>query len=552
MDIASHRKDTLRDIDYFEREQPVWAVTAAILVNGLANILQVLLTRIPQTPELFGMLLPFGLLHVNRSLSLLIGFMLIYLALRLHQRHRVAWWIALSASALSLVTHFGQYHLWYTVVSPAVTLSLLIVFRRRFTVTTQQRSILQGVVLVGVCTGVALLYGTIGFFLLDTRDFGRDFTLLQALWRTLREFSLLGNADLVPLTKHAEFFPRSLRFLGLLAALFAAYSLFRPVVYRIVSVPAEHAQAQRIVEAWGRSPYDYFKVWKDKTLYFSDNQDAFISFRNVMGTAVCLGDPVGTEEDVEQILKSFIRYCTDNGWALALLMPELIPLYRTLGFTAVKIGDGAVVDLEHFCEKTANKKYFRYVRRKLEGDGYTLKRYAPPYEADLIDVVGAVSREWLDIPGHREFGFIQGSFERHYVAKTTLYILRDGTGKAIAFANEVPSYRKGEATVDMMRHRKDIHWGAMDYLFQGMMRMLRDEGKRTFYLGMAGVVEKPQKGFTDKAFYQLTKRLDWVVHSRGVRQFKQKFEPIWEDRHLVYYGNPLSLAKIALAVMRVL
>ena len=232
MDIASHRKDTLRDIDYFEREQPVWAVTAAILVNGLANILQVLLTRIPQTPELFGMLLPFGLLHVNRSLSLLIGFMLIYLALRLHQRHRVAWWIALSASALSLVTHFGQYHLWYTVVSPAVTLSLLIVFRRRFTVTTQQRSILQGVVLVGVCTGVALLYGTIGFFLLDTRDFGRDFTLLQALWRTLREFSLLGNADLVPLTKHAEFFPRSLRFLGLLAALFLMGLLFGPNYWR--------------------------------------------------------------------------------------------------------------------------------------------------------------------------------------------------------------------------------------------------------------------------------------------------------------------------------
>jgi phosphatidylglycerol lysyltransferase len=271
-----------------------------------------------------------------------------------------------------------------------------------------------------------------------------------------------------------------------------------------------------------------------------------------MGTAVCLGDPVGPEEDVEAILRSFIRYCMDNGWALALLMPELIPLYKTLGFTVMKIGEGAVVDLKHFCEKTANKKYFRYVRRKLESEGYVLKRYIPPYEADLIDVVEAVSREWLDLPGHREFGFIQGSFERNYVAKTTLYILRDGTGKAIAFANEVPSYRKGDATVDMMRHRKKIHWGAMDYLFQGLMRMLWEEGKCTFYLGMAGVVEKPEKGFADKAFFQLTKHLDWIVHSRGVRQFKEKFDPVWEDRYLVFYGNPLFLAKIALAVMRVL
>jgi phosphatidylglycerol lysyltransferase len=553
MDTAIHKKETPRDRDYFEREHPVWVVTAAILVNGLANILVVLLTRIPQTPErFFGLLLPFGLLHVNRSLNLLFGVMLIYLAFRLHQRHRVGWWIALLASAVSLITHFLQSHLWYTTVSPAVTLSLLLLFRKRFTVRTQQRSLLQGIWLVAVCVAVALMYGTIGFLLLDTRDFGRNFTFLEALGRTLREFGMLGNADLVPSSRHAQFFLRSLRFLGLLTALFAAYSLFRSVVYRIVSLPAERAKARRIVEEWGKSPYDYFKVWRDKALFFSDSDRSFISYRSVMGTAVCLGDPVGPEDDVEEILRSFIRYCKDNGWALALLMPERIPMYNTRGFTAVKIGEGAVVDLEQFCEKTANTKYFRYVRRKLEGDGYVLKRYVPPHEPDLIDVVSAVSREWLEIPGHREFGFIQGSFERYYVVKTTLYILRDGTGKAIAFVNEVPSYREGEATVDMMRHRKGIHWGAMDYLFQGLMRMLREEGKRTFYLGMAGVVEKPEKGFADKAFFQLTKRLDWIVHSRGVRQFKEKFRPTWEDRYLVYYGNPLSLAKIALAVMRVL
>jgi hypothetical protein len=32
-------------------------------------------------------------------------------------------------------------------------------------------------------------------------------------------------------------------------------------------------------------------------------------------------------------------------------------------------------------------------------------------------------------------------------------------------------------------------------LFQGMMRMLREEGKSAFYLGMAGVIEKPGRGF---------------------------------------------------------
>jgi len=530
----------------------VWVVTVAILVNGLANILQVLFTRIPQTPRLFGMLLPFGLLHVNRSLSLLFGFMLIYLALRLHQRHRVGWWIAASASALSIVTHIGQHQLWYTTAAPAVTLSLLLVFRRRFTVRTQQRSIVQGVGLVGVCTAVALLYGTIGFTLLDTHDFGRSFTLLEALGRTLREFSMLGNEDLIPSSRHALWFIRSLRLFGVMAALFAAYSLFRPVVYRIVSLPSERARARHIIEEWGRSPYDFFKTWSDKSFFFSDSDRSFISYRNVRGTAVCLGDPVGPQDEMKEIVKSFLRFCTDNGWSMVLLMPDLIPLYAQLGFTSIKIGEAAVVDLDHFCEKTAQIKYFRYVRRKLEGDGYTLKRHLPPHETTLINEIEAVSQEWLDIPGHREFGFVQGSFERAYVEETPICVLRDGTGSALAFVNEVPSYRQGEATIDMMRHRPGVHWGAMDYLFQGLMQILRQEGYRTFYLGMAGVVEKPDKGFTEKAFFQLTKHLNWIVHSRGVRQFKDKFDPSWEDRHLVYYGSPLSLPKIAFAIIRVL
>lgn len=536
----------------FRSERPVYIVTAAILANGLVSILKVLLTRFPKHQDLFGLLLPFGLLHVNRTLNLILGFMLIYLALRLHQRHRVAWWIAVFASMAAIFTHLVQRQVWLTAVSPMVTLTLLLVFRRRFMVRTQQRSILQGVALVGLCTIIAVSYGTAGFMLLDTHDFGRNFAFSEALVRTLREYSTVGNTGLIASSRHAIWFIHSLHVLGIMAAIFGAYSLFHPVVYRIVSLPSERVSARKIIDKWGRSSYDYFKAWHDKSFFFSDSGMSFVSYRYARGVAVCLGDPVGPENEKEEIISSFLHFCTDNGWTVALLMPESIPLYRKLGFTIMKIGEGAVVDLERFCEITAQKKYFRYIRRKLEKDGFSMIRHKPPHPHSLIEEVEEVSREWLGMPGHREIEFIQGSFDRAYVAATNLCILRDGTGKVIAFVNEVPSYRPGEATIDMMRHRQDVHWGAMDYIFQGLMQILRQEGKRTFYLGMAGVTEKPEKGFADKAFYQLTKHLNWVIRSRGVRQFKEKFEPVWEDRYLVFYGSPLSLAKIALAVMRVL
>jgi phosphatidylglycerol lysyltransferase len=531
---------------------PVLIVSATLFANGLLSILQVLLIRFPRHPRIYGMLLPFGLYHLSKTLTMTIGFMLIYLSLRLLQRRNVAWWIAVFISALAVLTHMGQYRIWYTAVAPALTFLLLLVYRKRFTVRTEPRSIAQGLILVGVCVGVALSYGTLGFWLLDKRDFGIAFSLSDAVVRTLRELTLVGNSDLVPETRHARWFLESFRILGLMAAVFAAYSLFRPVVYRIVTLPHEFARGAQILRRWGRSPYDYFKLWHDKSLFFSGSGEAFISYRVERGVAVCLGDPVGPPEELERLQLSFLRFCIDNGWLSAVLFPDALPMYEKLGYSALKIGESAVVDLAKFAESTARKKYFRYIRRKLEGDGYSLARYRPPVDQSILEEIEDVSREWLTLPGHREFGFLQGNFRRDYLAGTPVTVVRDPAGRVIAFVNEVRSYRPGEATIDMMRHRPGVHWGIMDYLLQGVMLMVREEGYRSFYLGLAGIADNPGPTLVERAIYQISTRFNLPVHAKGVRQFKNKFDPVWEDRHLVYRGTPLSLARIALAVMKIL
>jgi phosphatidylglycerol lysyltransferase len=530
----------------------VWIVAATVLLNGVVGILQVLLTRFSHDGRLFGMILPLGLFHLGRTLNVTIGVMLVYLSVRLLQRRKVAWWIAVFASATAIAAHLVQFRHWYTAAAPAATLLALLAFRRSFTVRTEPRSVGFGLATLGLSVLVAITYGTLGFWLLDRRDFGIRFTVPNAVVRTLRELSLLGNSDLIPATRHARWFLSSMRVLGIVTVGIAAYSLFRPVAYRFVTLPYERARAREVVARWGRSAYDYFKTWPDKSFYFSPAGDAFVAYRVSRGVAVCLGDPVGPEDGLDPLARSFLQYCDDNGWLTAFLLPELPAMYERLGLSLIKILEGAVVPLDRFCEHTARKKYFRYIRRKLEGEGYSMHRSRPQHPRSLLDELEEVSNQWLQLPGHREWGFLQGTFSRDYLAGTTLDVLRDASGHAVAFLNEVPSGRAGEATIDMMRHRPGMHWAVMDYLFQGLMHELHGEGYQSFYLGLAAIADKPGPSFTERAVYQLSTHMNWLIHSKGVRQYKEKFEPEWEDRYLAYSGSILAVARIALALIRIL
>ena len=68
-----------------KRDWPIWLVTLVTFTNGLLSILQILLIRLPQHPGLFGLVLPFGLFHWSRSLTVVLGFILIYLSFHLFQ-----------------------------------------------------------------------------------------------------------------------------------------------------------------------------------------------------------------------------------------------------------------------------------------------------------------------------------------------------------------------------------------------------------------------------------------------------------------------------------
>lgn len=534
----------------------IWLVAGGTFANGLFDIIQMLALRISPSPELLNIALPFGVHRWSRTLTLVFGFVLIYLSLHLVQRRRVAWISTVGITVLSVMVHLGRGHVWYAALVPAITLAVLLFTRHKFTVRSELRSVERGVGLLIASVLIAVFYGTAGFWLLETRDFGLDFHALDAFERTLREFLLVGNSDLTPHTRQARWFLDSLRILGLVAGITGAYSLFRPLVYRYRTLPQERSLARQILDRHGRSPLDYFKLWPDKSYFFSDDERCVIAYCVAVNVAICLGDPVGPEDELEAVTRAFLRWCHDNGWRVAFhqTLPDLIPMYHRLGLHSLKIGEEGIVDLEHFVSSTANNKHFRHIGSKLEREGYTCVRHLPPHPSTLLDDVEAVSNEWLSLPGRRERTFTLGQFDRAYVNETPLFTLIEPGGRVMAFVNEIPTYPAGVATIDMMRHRVQIPNGAMDFLFLQLMQRLKEEGFHAFSLGLApfsGVGDEPGATLEERAIHQLFEHLNRFFSYKGLRSYKEKFEPEWTDSFTVYQGGVPGLIRAGLALQRV-
>ena len=332
----------------------------------------------------------------------------------------------------------------------------------------------------------------------------------------------------------------------------AFLGFFRPVANPLVASPREREHAQQLLSEFGGSSYGHFQTAPDKSFFFSASGRSFVAYRVVHHVALALGDPVGPAEETGEAAAAFVAYARKNGWTAAFLMPDRVALYRELGLSVLKIGEEAVVDLERFAAGTSKGRRFRYIKRKLGGEGYSCARYPPPHPPELLGELEDVSQEWLALPHHREYGFHQGCFDREVLVQTPVFGLREPGGRLIAFVSQVPSYCVGEAKGDLMRRRPGIHCRGMDLVFTEMLLCLRDEGYRTFNLGLApfaGVGERADSPLLEKIMHGV-ERVGWFAGLGRLRQYKSKFEPIWEERFLVYDRSLFALPRISRAMGR--
>ena len=290
----------------------------------------------------------------------------------------------------------------------------------------------------------------------------------------------------------------------------------------------------------------------DKSLLFSESGRGVLMY-GVRGRSwVALGDPLGTDDERRELARTFRARADRRGaWPVFYqVTASTLALYVDLGLALHKLGEQAVVPLADFTLAGGSRKALRRVLREGERRELDVEIVPPQGVPALLPVLRPVSDAWLASKRAREKGFSVGRFDPTYLARFPVAVVR-ARGAVVAFANLWCAGANEELSVDLMRYRPGAPNGTMDYLLLRLMLWGRDRGFARFNLGMA-----PLSGLEPDQPAPLWHRAGALVYAhgervygfRGLRCYKEKFDPVWEPRYLASPGGlalPRILADVA-------
>jgi len=352
--------------------------------------------------------------------------------------------------------------------------------------------------------------------------------------------------------------PRFVRAMAGTAAVVIAFGLarlLRPAPARSALPGAADLARAKAVAVRCPDVRAHLALLGDKSLLFSDSGEAFIMYAISGRSWVALGDPLGPESEHAELVWAFRELAhRHGGWPVFYQVSrDLLPLCIDLGLTLLKLGEEAHVPLSTFSLDGGSRRGLRRTLHDVERSGTTFEIVSPEQVAPLLPELEAVSDAWLRAKRTREKGFSLGFFDADYLRNFPIALARRA-GEIVAFANVWTSEAKHTASVDLMRFSENAPRGVMEYLFVKLMLWSKEEGYRTFDLGMA-----PLSGFERRALAPAWQRLGALVyrhgehfyHFRGLRQYKEKFDPEWEPRYLATPGGlaiPRILANVTTLV----
>lgn len=294
----------------------------------------------------------------------------------------------------------------------------------------------------------------------------------------------------------------------------------------------------------------------DKQLFWAADGQVLIAYSCYSDKAVVLGDPMGEESLISDGIQEFQRFIDIYGYRAVFyeVDEKNLSMYHDNGYYFFKLGEEAVVNLQEFDMVGSSRRSFRNIVKRFEKDGYTFEVISPPFDDKLLDELESISQEWLG--NRKEMGFSVGWFNRPYLQKSPIAVLKDSAGdKIIAFVSlTFQGQEREHVGIDLMRFKGNVPNSSMDVIFIHLLLHFKELGYHYFSFGVAPLAKvgsAPRSHKAEKIAHFVYEHGKLIYSFEGLRKFKDKFDPEWEPRYLAYpqlVSLPALLIEISMLV----
>jgi phosphatidylglycerol lysyltransferase len=132
----------------------------------------------------------------------------------------------------------------------------------------------------------------------------------------------------------------------------------------------------------------------------------------------------------------------------------------------------------------------------------------------------------------------------------TIITVESSEEKVVAFLNLIPDYTPEEATYDLIRKTSDAPNGVLDFIMIEMFKHLKSNGFKYVNLGFAPMsgLNDPHT-FPERSMKFAYEKIRAFSHYKGLRDFKEKYDPTWYNKYLIY-DNDYDLLQIPGAISK--
>ncbi|MEH6406089.1 MAG: phosphatidylglycerol lysyltransferase domain-containing protein [Leeuwenhoekiella sp.] len=528
-----------------------------LLFLGITNIFSALTPALSYRLKVLRDFIPYDVIEVSNTAVLVIGVILIVSSAALIKGYKNSYYLAMVLASISLVGHFFKGIDYEEAILAALTILVLAYQRKTYYIKSIPLQALKWENALILIASV-LIYGTIGFYLLDVRHFNINFTFVESIVNTFKSFVLLDE-NLKPLTSLGRYFLYSINMLGIASILHFVWLLFRKLKIKAKIDTSEAIIAKQLVRSYGNSSMDYFKTYEDKEFYFFEYGEGFISYKTTSSFAVVLENPVLKDFTPEVFIKKINQFeramLSQNLNVIYYRIPESsIGIYEALNKKTLLLGEDAYVNLETFTLDGGDAKALRNAVNKIVKSGFIFKVNKAPQNDAFLQQLRQVSDSWLKDMERTELGFSQGYFREGELKNQTILSVENTEGKIMAFLNIIEDSVPGELNFDLMRKTDDAPHGVMDFLFVEMMQNYKELGYRTLCLGMVPLsgIDEPEN-IAEQVLKLAYERIKLFSHYKSLRFFKEKFKPYWIKVYAAYDTDLdlVNLSKVLSKVMKV-